>query len=233
MAVVMNSGTGGVLLHEAVGHGLEVDHVHKGASVYSGKIGERVAATIVSASDNPTRPGLWGSYDYDDEGTPSQATLLIEDGVLRGYLYDRHEAMKDGVTSTGNGRRQSFRNVPIPRMSNTYIEPGADTHEDIITSTSKGLYAAKMGGGQVDPTTGDFVFSVSEGYLIENGELGSAVRGAVLVGNGPRTLEIIDAVGDDLSHEEGTCGKDGQGVPVTTGGPTFRIAELTVGGTEV
>lgn len=233
MAVVMNSGTGGVLLHEAVGHGLEVDHVHKGASVYSGKIGERVAATMVSASDNPTRPGLWGSYQYDDEGTPSQATLFIESGILRGYLYDRHEAMKDGVTSTGNGRRQSFRNVPIPRMSNTYIEPGKDKHEDIIASTPRGLYAAKMGGGQVDPTTGDFVFSVSEGYLIENGELGTAVRGAVLIGNGPRTLEIIDAVGDDLSHEEGTCGKDGQGVPVTTGGPTFRIAELTIGGTEV
>jgi len=233
MAVVMNSGTGGVLLHEAVGHGLEVDHVHKGASVYSGKIGQQVASTIVSASDNPTRHGLWGSYEYDDEGTPSQATLLIENGMLRGYLYDRHEAMKDGVTSTGNGRRQSFRNVPIPRMSNTYIEPGKEKHEDIISSTPRGLYAAKMGGGQVDPTTGDFVFSVSEGYLIENGELGTAIRGAVLIGNGPRTLEIIDAVGDDLSHEEGTCGKDGQGVPVTTGGPTFRIAELTVGGTEV
>jgi len=141
--------------------------------------------------------------------------------------------MKDGVPSTGNGRRQSFRNVPIPRMSNTYIEPGDASHDDIIASTAKGLYAAKMGGGQVDPATGDFVFSVSEGYLIENGELGHAVRGAVLIGNGPRTLEIIDAVGDDLSYEEGTCGKDGQGVPVTTGGPTFRIAELTVGGTEV
>jgi TldD protein len=233
MAVVMNSGTGGVLLHEACGHGLEIDHVHKGASVYAGKVGELVASEVVSASDNPTRYGLWGSYEYDDEGTPSQSTLLIEKGVLRNYLYARHEAMKDGVVSTGNGRRQSFRNVPVPRMSNTYIEPGDSQPEDILSSTVKGLYAAKMGGGQVDPTTGDFVFSVSEGYLIENGELGPAVRGAVLIGNGPRTLEIIDAVGNDLSFEEGTCGKEGQGVPVTTGGPTFRITELTVGGTEV
>jgi TldD protein len=233
MAVVMNSGTGGVLLHEACGHGLEIDHVHKGASVYSGKVGEKVASSVISASDDPTRRGLWGSYEYDDEGTPSQHTVLIEKGLMRGYLYDRHEAMKDGVPSTGNGRRQSFRSVPIPRMSNTYIEPGDSTPEEILASTASGLYAAKMGGGQVDPTTGDFVFAVSEGYLIENGELGPAVRGAVLIGNGPRTLEIIDAVGDDLGFEEGTCGKEGQGVPVTTGGPTFRIEELTVGGTEV
>jgi TldD protein len=233
MAVVMNSGTGGVLLHEACGHGLEIDHVHKGASVYSGKVGEKVASSVVSASDDPTRRSLWGSYEYDDEGTPSQHTVLIEKGILRGYLYDRHEAMKDGVASSGNGRRQSFRSVPIPRMSNTYIEPGDSTPEEILASTTRGLYAAKMGGGQVDPTTGEFVFAVSEGYLIENGELGPAVRGAVLIGNGPRTLEIIDAVGNDLSFEEGTCGKEGQGVPVTTGGPTFRIEELTVGGTEV
>jgi TldD protein len=233
MAVVMNSGTGGVLLHEAVGHGLEIDGVHKDASVYAGSIGKMVASPVVSASDNPAWPGLWGSYQYDDEGTPSAYTLLIEKGVLRAYLYDRHEAMKDGVPSTGNGRRQSFRYLPIPRMSNTYIEPGDDSPADIISSTSRGLYAAKMGGGQVDPTTGDFVFAVSEGYLIENGQLGPAVRGATLVGNGPAVLEIIDAVADDLSFEEGTCGKEGQGVPVTTGGPTFRIAELTVGGTEV
>lgn len=233
MAVVMNSGTGGVLLHEACGHGLESDHVHKGASVYAGRLGEVVASEVVSATDNPTRPGLWGSYEYDDETTPSQATVLIDKGVLVSYLYDRHEAMKDAVPSTGNGRRQSFRHLPVPRMSNTFIEPGGDDPAEILRSTKSGLYAAKMGGGQVDPTTGDYVFSVSEGYLIDDGELGPAVRGAVLIGNGPRTLEIIDAVGDDLSWEEGTCGKEGQGVPVTTGGPTFRIAELTVGGTEV
>ncbi len=233
MAVVVNAGTGGVLLHEACGHGLEIDHVHKGASVYAGKIGEPVASEVVSASDNPTRPGMWGSYEYDDEGTPSRPTALIEKGVLKSYLYGRHEAMKDGVPSTGNGRRQSFRSLPVPRMSNTYIEPGDSDPGDILASTSGGLYAAKMGGGQVDPATGDYVFAVSEGYLIENGELADAVRGATLIGNGPRTLEIIDAVGNDLAFEEGTCGKEGQGVPVTTGGPTFRIAELTVGGTEV
>lgn len=233
MAVVMNSGTGGVLLHEAVGHGLEIDHVHKGASVYADKIGKRVASTVVSASDDPTWVGLWGSYEYDDEGTPSQHTVLIENGILHNYLYARHEAMKDAVASTGNGRRQSFRSMPVPRMSNTYIDPGEDDPAEILRSTRKGLYAAKMGGGQVDPTTGDFVFAVSEGYLIENGELAGAVRGATLIGNGPRTLEIIDAVGNDLAFEEGTCGKEGQGVPVTTGGPTFRITEMTVGGTEV
>ncbi|PKQ27952.1 MAG: peptidase C69 [Candidatus Anoxymicrobium japonicum] len=233
MAVVMNAGTGGVLFHEACGHGLEIDHVHKGASVYAGKLGHAVASEIVSATDNPTVPGLWGSYARDDEGTFSRSTLLIENGILRNYLYDRHGAMKDGVPGTGNGRRQSFCHAPIPRMSNTYIEPGNSTAAEIIGSTTSGLYAAKMGGGQVDPVTGDYVFAVSEGYLIENGEVGPAVRGAVLIGNGPRTLEIIDAVGNDLAFEEGTCGKDGQGVPVTTGSPTFRIAELTVGGTEI
>lgn len=232
MPVVLNSGTGGVLLHEACGHGFEVDHVHKGASVYAGKIGENVANTVVSAADDPTIPALWGSYDFDDEGTPSGETMLIEEGILQGYLYGRHEAMKDDRESTGNGRRQSFRFSPVPRMSNTYIKPGETVPEDIIASTRRGLYARKMGGGQVDPVTGDYVFSVSEGYIIENGKLGPAARGAVLTGNGPRTLEMIDAVGNDLSFEEGTCGKDGQGVPVTTGCPTFRISELTVGGTE-
>jgi len=233
MAVVMNSGTGGVLLHEACGHGLEIDHVHKGASLYGGKVDQLVASEVVTASDNPTLPGLWGSYEYDDEGTPSQHTVIIEKGVLKEFLYARHEAMKDERDSTGNGRRQSFRYTPVPRMSNTYIEPGDTDPADIIASTKSGLYAKKMGGGQVDPVTGDYVFAVSEGYFIENGKIGAPVRGATLIGNGPRTLELIDAVGNDLSFEEGTCGKDGQGVPVTTGGPTFRITELTVGGTEV
>ena len=233
MAVVMNSGTGGVLLHEACGHGLEADHVHKGASVYGGKLGGKVASPLVSASDNPTLPGRWGSYTFDDEGTPSGETVLIKEGILRSYLYDTHEAMKDGRESTGNGRRQSFRFTSVPRMSNTYILPGDTEPADIIASTASGLFARKMGGGQVDPVTGDYVFSISEGYLIERGKLGPPVRGAVLIGNGPRTLEIVDAVGNDLSFEEGTCGKEGQGVPVTTGGPTFRITELTVGGTDV
>ena len=233
MPVVINSGTGGVLLHEACGHGLEVDHVHKGASVYAGKLDSVVASPVVTAVDDPCIPGLWGSYEYDDEGTPPGGTVLIEDGVLRGYLYSRHEAMKDGRASTGNGRRQSFRFLPAPRMSNTFISPRDADREDIIASTPKGLYAHKMGGGQVDPVTGDYVFSVSEGYLIENGRIGAPVRGAVLIGNGARTLEAIDAVADDLAYDEGTCGKDGQGVPVTTGCATFRIEELTVGGTEI
>lgn len=233
MPVVVSSGTGGVMLHEACGHGLEIDHVHKGASVYRGKVGDRVASELVSASDNPTIPEFWGSYQFDDEGTPARGTRLIEKGILRGFLYDRHAAMKDGLSSTANGRRQSFRYPPIPRMSNTYIEAGDADPADIIRSTGKGLYARKMGGGQVDPSTGDYVFSVSEGYLIDDGRIGPPVRGATLIGNGPKTLEIIDAVGSDLSFEAGTCGKDGQGVPVTTGCPTFRIAELTVGGTEL
>lgn len=233
MPVVINSGTGGVLLHEACGHGLEVDHVHKGASVYAGKIDKVVASTVVTAVDDPTIPGLWGSYEFDDEGTPAPGTVLIEDGVLRCFLYSRHEAMKDSRASTGNGRRQSFRFLPVPRMSNTFIKPGDTDRADILASTPAGLYAHKMGGGQVDPVTGDYVFSVSEGYLIENGRVGAPVRGAVLIGNGASTLETIDAVADDLSYDEGTCGKEGQGVPVTTGCPTFRIAELTVGGTEV
>jgi len=233
MAVVIQSGTGGVLLHEACGHGLEADHVHKGASVYAGKIGQTAASPVVSASDNPSLPDLWGSYDYDDEGTPAGETVLIEDGVLREYLYGRHEAMKDSRASTGNGRRQSFRFTPVPRMSNTYIRPGTTEPGDIIADTPRGLYARKMGGGQVDPVTGEYVFAVSEGYLIENGRVGPPVKGAVLIGNGPRTLEIIDAVGNDLAFEAGTCVKDGQGVPVTTGCPTFRIAELTVGGTDI
>lgn len=233
MPVVIRSGTGGVLIHEATGHGLEVDHVHRGASVYEGKIGKKVASNLVSVSDNPTLEGLWGSYPFDDEGTPSRVTLLIEDGMLREYLYSRHDAMKDGVASTGNGRRQSFRHLPIPRMSNTYIRPGKSDPLEIVSSTPNGLFAQKMGGGQVDTVTGDYVFAVSEGYLIENGKLGPPVRGAMLIGNGPKTLDIIDAVADDLGFEEGMCGKDGQWVPVTTGGPTFRIAELTVGGTEL
>lgn len=232
MPVVINAGTGGVLLHEACGHGLEVDHVHKDASVYAGKLGERVAGEMVTAIDNPTLSGKWGSYVYDDEGTPSGETVLIRDGFLLGYLYSLHEAMKDDTDSTGNGRRQSFRNLPVPRMSNTYIAPGAVDPKDILSSTESGIYAKKMGGGQVDPVTGDYVFAVSEGYLIEGGRIGPPVRGAMLIGNGPRTLEIIDAVGNDLAFEEGTCGKEGQGVPVTTGGPTFRIRELTVGGTD-
>lgn len=233
MPVIMHSGTGGVLLHEASGHGLEADAVQKGASVFSERLGTRVASELVTAVDDSSVYGLWGSYPFDDEGTVSGETVLIEKGILKNFLYARHEAMKAGRPGTGNGRRQSFRHPPIPRMSNTFIREGDQSPPDIIAATARGLFARKIGGGQVDPATGDYVFAVSEGYLVEDGVLGPAVRGAMLIGNGPKTLESIDAVGNDLSFDQGTCGKEGQGVPVTTGCPTFRIAELTVGGTEV
>ncbi len=232
MPVVVNAGTGGVLIHEACGHGMELDQVLKGASVYAGKEGQKVASSLVTVADDPTIFGLWGSYSLDDEGTPSSETILIENGRLVGFLSGRHEAMRSGRISSGNGRRQSYKHVPIPRMSNTFIKAGTATHDEIISSTRKGIFARKLGGGQVDPVTGDYVFSVMEGYTIEKGELGYPVRGAVLIGNGPRTLEMMEAVGNNLSWEIGTCGKDGQSVPVGTGCPTLRIAELTVGGTE-
>lgn len=233
MPVVVNSKTGGVMIHEACGHGLEADHVQRHASVYEGKIGAKIAGEAVSVMDDPTRKNLWGSYTLDDEGIKPRGTLLIENGILRNFLYAKHEAMKDSCESTGNGRRQSFRYPPIPRMSNTYLVPGKISPQEIISSTPRGLYAKKMGGGQVDPVTGDYVFGVSEGYIIANGKIGQPVRGAILIGNGPKTLQTIDLVANDLSFEDGTCGKDGQEAPVTTGCPTFRIAELTLGGTEL
>lgn len=232
MPVVVNAGTGGVLIHEACGHGLELDHVLKGASVYAGKEGLKVASSVVSVADDPSLFGLWGSYSIDDEGTPSSETILIDRGVLAGFLSGKHEAMKQGRQSSGNGRRQSYKHIPIPRMSNTFIKAGSETHDEIIKSTQKGIFARKLGGGQVDPVTGDYVFSVTEGYTIDKGQVAYPVRGAVLIGNGARTLEMIEAVGNNLSWEIGTCGKDGQSVPVGTGCPTLRIAELTVGGTE-
>ncbi len=232
MPVVVNAGTGGVLIHEACGHGLELDHVLKGASVYAGKEGLKVASSVVSVADDPSLFGLWGSYSIDDEGTPSGETLLIDRGVLAGFLSGKHEAMKKGEQSSGNGRRQSYKHIPIPRMSNTFVKPDSATHDEIISSTKKGIFARKLGGGQVDPVTGDYVFSVMEGYTIEKGQIAYPVRGAVLIGNGARTLEMIEVVGDNLSWESGTCGKDGQYVPVGTGCPTLRIAELTVGGTQ-
>ena len=233
MAVVLRSGTGGVLFHEACGHGLELDHVLKGASVYRGKVGTRVASSLVSAADNPTLPGLWGSFDIDDEGTFSQDTLLIEEGVLQGFITGLHHGMMEGIASTGNGRRQSFRHYPVPRMTNTYILAGKSDPEEIVSSTERGLLAEKLGGGQVDPATGDFIFAVSEGYLIEGGQVTRPVRGSTLIGNGPKALELIDAVGNDPAFEAGTCGKEGQGVPVCTGCPTVRIKALTVGGTKL
>jgi TldD protein len=230
MTVVLSAEAGGTMIHEAVGHGLEGDLARQGLSVYSGKVGEQVASALVTVVDDPTLPGKWGSYPFDDEGTPSRRTVLVEKGILKGYLYDRLNAMKDGAVSTGNGRRESYHARPIPRMSNTMILPGAAGAEAVIRSVDRGLLVRKMGGGQVNTVNGDFVFEVSEGYLIERGEVGPAVRGAMLTGNGPRVLRDIDRVADDLGFGTGSCGKDGQSVPVSDAQPTLRIPELLVGG---
>jgi TldD protein len=233
MPVVVGNGFGGVLFHEATGHGVESDAVQKHASVYAGRLGERLAGTLLTAYDDGTMPGEWGTDAIDDEGTPCQATRVIDEGRLCFYLYDLTRARKDDRPSTGNGRRQSFRHLPIPRMTNTYIAPGDATRDEIIADVERGLYAVSFAGGQVEPATGDFVFGVSEGYLIENGKVTAPVRGATLIGNSLDVLRRIDAVGDDLRMKSGFCGKDGQQVPVGTGQPTVRIAEITVGGTDV
>jgi TldD protein len=233
MPVVVGGGFGGVLFHEMTGHGLEADHIQKGASVYVGKLGERVAEPLLSAYDDGRLPNEWGSDSIDDEGTPTQKTLLLEDGRLVSFLYDRLRAERDGVASTGNGRRESFRHLPIPRMTNTYIAPGDANPEEIIGEVEKGFYAASFGGGQVDPATGDFVFGVSEGYLIENGRVTRPCRGATLIGNCLQALAAIDAVGNDFAMKTGICGKGGQSAPVGTGQGHVRIAAMTVGGTEV
>jgi len=232
MAVVLSSEAGGTMIHEAIGHGLEADLAQQGLSVYSKKIGEKVASSLITVVDDPTLQQKRGSYAFDDEGVTSRKTVLVEEGVLRGYLYDRLTALKDGVQSTGNGRRESYQHKPIPRMSNTLIVPGKMKSEEIIHSVEKGLFVKKMGGGQVNTVNGDFVFEVSEGYLVEKGKVGEPVRGAILTGNGPQILKEIDMVGDDLGFGIGTCGKDGQGVPVADGQPTLRIPELVVGGQE-
>jgi TldD protein len=233
MPVVVGNGFGGVLFHEATGHGLESDAVQKHASVYEGRIGDRLAAPIVTAYDDGTMPHEWGTDAIDDEGTPCQATRVIDEGRLCIFLYDLLRARREGSESTGNGRRQSFRHLPIPRMTNTYIAPGDATREEIIAGVDRGLYAVSFAGGQVEPATGDFVFGISEGYLIEGGRVTAPVRGATLIGNGIEALSRIDAVGDDLAMKSGFCGKDGQQVPVGTGQPTVRISEMTVGGTDV
>jgi TldD protein len=233
MTVVVGNGFGGVLFHEATGHGLESDAVQKNASVYTGRLGEQVAAPIVTAYDDGSLPGEWGTDAIDDEGTTSKSTRVIEDGVLTFYLYDLTRARKDGRASTGNGRRQSFRHLPIPRMTNTYIAPRDVEPSDIIGDVKRGVYAVSFAGGQVEPATGNFVFGVSEGYLIENGKPTTPLKGATLLGNSLEVLGRIDAVGNDLAFKSGFCGKDGQQVPVGTGQPTVRISELTVGGTDV
>ena len=232
MPVVVGGGFGGVLFHEMTGHGLEADHIQKGASVYVGKLGERVAEPLLNAYDDGRLPGEWGSDAIDDEGQPTQKTQVIEDGRLTSYLYDHLTAERDGVASTGNGRRESFRHLPIPRMTNTYIAPGDATPEEMIAEVERGFYAVSFGGGQVDPATGDFVFGVSEGYLIEGGKVTSPCRGATLIGNCLDALAAIDAVGDDFFMKTGICGKGGQKVPVGTGQGHVRVRAMTVGGTE-
>ena len=233
MTVVLGSGWPGVLLHEAVGHGLEGDFNRKGTSAFSGRLGQSVAAPGVTIVDDGTLAGRRGSLNVDDEGTPTQCTTLIEDGVLRGYLQDKLNARLMGVAPTGNGRRESFAHLTMPRMTNTYMLPGAHTPEEIIASVPKGLYCRNFGGGQVDITSGKFVFSASEAYLIEDGKLGAPVKGATLIGNGPEVMTRVSMVGNDLRLDDGvgTCGKEGQDVPVGVGQPTLRVDALTVGGT--
>jgi TldD protein len=231
MPVVVGNDFGGVLLHEAVGHGLEADAVQKRASVYAGRLGEALAESFVTAYDDGALKNEWGSDGIDDEGTPTQRTTIIEDGKLVSFLYDLLRARKDGVASTGNGRRESFRHLPVPRMTNTFFAPGTQTKEDLIAGVERGLYAVSFGGGQVEPATGDFVFGVSEAYLIEDGKVTSPVRGATLIGNGIEALAAVDGIADDLGIATGFCGKAGQRVPAGVGQPHVRLRALTVGGT--
>ena len=235
MTVVLGSGWPGILLHEAIGHGLEGDFNRKGTSAFSGRVGERVASDLCTVVDDGTLPGRRGSLSIDDEGTPTEKTVLIENGILKGYMQDNLNARLMGVKPTGNGRRESYAHLPMPRMTNTYMLPGQHDPEEIIKSVKNGLYAKNFGGGQVDITSGKFVFSASEAYLIENGKITRAVKGATLIGNGPDVLTKVSMVGTDLALDSGvgTCGKDGQSVPVGVGQPTLKIDGLTVGGTSV
>ncbi|MBN1383794.1 MAG: TldD/PmbA family protein [Elusimicrobia bacterium] len=231
MTVVLSSSAGGTMIHEAIGHSLEADLVQKGISpVYFGKLGKKVASEKITVIDNPTLENLRGSYKYDDEGTLSQKTVLVEKGVLKCYLYDLLTAKKDGVKSTGNGRRESYHHKPIPRMSNTYISPGSDNPDDILKSVKKGIFVKRMGGGQVNTANGDFIFEVEEGYEIIDGKIGKMLRNASLIGNGPAVLNSIDMVGTDLGWQHGTCGKESQGAPVSDAQPTLRIPKITIGG---
>jgi len=234
MIVVLGPGWPGVLLHEAVGHGLEGDFNRKGISIYSGCMGQKVASSLCTIVDNGTLPDRRGSLNIDDEGIPTQNNVLIENGILKNYMLDKRNAKLMGLQSTGNGRRESYGHLPLPRMTNTYMLPGNSTPEEIIASVPKGIYAVNFGGGQVDITSGKFVFSVAEAYLIENGKIGAPVKGATLIGNGPDVMNKVSMVGNDLKLDSGIgiCGKDGQSVPVGVGQPTLRVDELVVGGTK-
>jgi TldD protein len=235
MDVVLGPGWNGVLLHEAVGHGLEGDFNRKGTSAFSGKIGQRVAAPGVTVFDDGTLPGRRGSLTVDDEGTPTERTILIEDGILVGYMHDRMSARLMGLTATGNGRRQSYAHMPMPRMTNTAMMGGQHKREEMIASTKRGLYCANFGGGQVDITNGKFVFQCTEAYLIEDGKITTPVKGATLIGDGPSALTRVTMIGDDFDFDSGAgvCGKSGQSVPVGVGQPSLKLTGLTVGGTSI
>jgi len=234
MVVVLGNGRGGVLLHEAIGHGFEGDFIRKKTSLFAGRIGEKVAVDGCTIVDDGTVPNARGSINIDDEGTPGERTVLIENGILKGFIYDKLNARLMGTVSTGNGRRQAYKFMPVPRQTNTFMLAGEAAPEDIIASVAKGLYAKNIGGGQVDIASGNFVFEVTEGYLIEAGKVGAPVRGANLIGNGAEVLKKITMIGNDFALEAGggTCGKRGQAVPVMDGIPTIKISDITVGGTE-
>jgi TldD protein len=229
--VVLKGGTGGILFHEACGHGLEADHIAKDSSVYTGRVGELVASPLVTLVEDGTMGPEWGSFAIDDEGRPAQRNVLISEGVLTDYMWDFLRARKERRSSSGNGRRQSYQHLPMVRMTNTYLIDGTDDPDEIVAQTPNGVYVAKLGGGQVNTATGDFVFGMNEAYLIEGGRITEPLRDANLIGNGPEVLRSIDAVGDDFAMGPGTCGKDGQAVPVGCGQPTVRISGVTVGGT--
>jgi TldD protein len=235
LEVVLGPGWPGVMLHEAVGHGLEGDFNRKGTSLFSGKVGQQVAAKGVTVIDDGTMMDRRGSITIDDEGTASRRNTLIEDGILVGYMQDRQNARLMGVEPTGNGRRQSFAHSPMPRMTNTFMTNGEHTNAEILASVKNGLYAVNFGGGQVDITSGKFVFAASEAYLIENGQITAPVKGATLIGNGPDAMGKITMIGNDLEldHGVGTCGKAGQGVPVGVGQPTLKMGGITIGGTNI
>ncbi len=232
LPVVIGRGGGGVLFHEACGHGLEADHIQKKVSVFADRVGQQVASPLVTIVDDGTMANEWGTFAIDDEGTPAQRNVLIEDGVLTDYLWDQIRARKEGRALSGNGRRQSYQHLPMVRMTNTILTNGATDPDDIVADTTDGIYVAHLGGGQVNTATGDFVFGMTEAFLIEDGRITEPLREGNLIGNGPKVLELIDAVGNDFEMgPPGTCGKDGQGVPVGDGVPTLRVSSLTVGGT--
>jgi TldD protein len=232
LPVVIAKGSGGVLFHEACGHGLEADHVAKDLSAFAHKVGEQVASPLVTIIDDGTMGPEWGALGIDDEGTPTRHNVLIQDGVLTDYLWDWMRARKEGRPTSGNGRRQSYQHLPMVRMTNTYLRNGSDDPDEIVRQTPYGVYVAQLGGGQVNSATGDFVFGTTEAYLIEDGEITEPLRDANLIGNGPEILRLIDVVGNDFAMgSPGMCGKAGQGVPVGTGQPTLRVSAMTVGGT--